>query len=357
MENIKANKKTKPTFYKVLGIIADIIMYPVLIISLLASFSMLLFNRNSSLPSFFGTSVVKIMSDSMVEKGFKVGDIVFVKKPNYDKLKVGDIVAFYNYADPVDLDCREHLVDKESWDGTTTGTSPDGRTTSSDLKKQKRAIYFHQIKSIKVSTIDGSVYYETVGATEGDTPDGFMRQDFIVGQYSYTPNFVRGFCKFCASSLGMIVLVVLPLSILILFQCLSIIEQVNNMILENKVFIRELAYDSPESLKANIMAEMETFRKVYFFATTQTQEKERVFAYMWEFEPKNKNDEKQIALAKDSLKFADDEEKYFNFWLENLSSYQKKKLAKLKEQYDYEKLLRSKIAEKREKLEKGERKN
>ena len=130
MENINKAQKQKPTFYKIMGIVADIIMYPILIISLLASFSMLLFNRNSSLPSFFGTSVVKIISDSMVEDGFQVGDVVFVKKPNYKELKVGDIVAFYNYLDPVDVVCRANLIDKEQWDGTTTGSSPEGRTTA-----------------------------------------------------------------------------------------------------------------------------------------------------------------------------------------------------------------------------------
>lgn len=355
VENINKAQKQKPTFYKIMGIVADIIMYPILIISLLASFSMLLFNRNSSLPSFFGTSVVKIISDSMVEDGFQVGDVVFVKKPNYKELKVGDIVAFYNYLDPVDVVCRANLIDKEQWDGTTTGSSPEGRTTAAELKKSKRAVYFHKIKSIKVSTIDGSVYYETVGATEGDTPDGFMREDLVIGQYSNTPNFVRKFCKFCASSWGMIILVVLPLSILILFQCLSIIEQVNNMILENKVFMREEAYDSPESIKAKIMIEMEPFRKAYFYATSQAEEKEKVFAHMWEFEPKNKREEKLIEIAKSSLKFSDDNEKYFNFWINNLSSFQKKKLVKLKEEYDYENLLKSKIEEKRKKLEKVER--
>lgn len=70
---------------------------------------------------------------------------------------------------------------------------------------------------------------------------------------------------------------------------------------------------------------------------------------------KIKGKKKLIEIAKSSLKFSDDNEKYFNFWINNLSSFQKKKLVKLKEEYDYENLLKSKIEEKRKKLEKVER--
>ena len=111
----KKKKKQQKTFYKVLGIIADIIIYPVIIISLLASFGMLISKRANQLPSVFGVSVVKIMSPSMVTAGFEVGDIVFIKKTNISKLKVGDVVAFYKYIDNQDRQYYDEFVTVEEY--------------------------------------------------------------------------------------------------------------------------------------------------------------------------------------------------------------------------------------------------
>ena len=100
----RKRKKKQKTFYTVLGIIADIIIYPVIIISVIASFSMLLTNRSSELPSVFGVSVVKIMTGSMTTAGFDVGDIVLVKETSvagyigaYELTKASQIITSRTY--------------------------------------------------------------------------------------------------------------------------------------------------------------------------------------------------------------------------------------------------------------------
>ena len=145
---IKNRRREEKTFYKVLGIIADIIMYPVLIISLLSAFFMLISNRNSSLPSAFGISVVKVMSGSMVERGFEVGDVVFVKKTDVATLKVGDVVAFYKQFDSCDMALKNDFVKLEDYDGTNLGQQIQGRTTIKQLKEKTMPVYFHRIKNI-----------------------------------------------------------------------------------------------------------------------------------------------------------------------------------------------------------------
>lgn len=344
-------EKQKKSFYKVLGIIADIIMYPVLIISLVASFGMLFKNRSESMPSVFGYSVVRVKTGSMVEKGFKIGDVVFVKKTSKEELKVGDIVAFYKYYDPADYTSRNNLVDYETWNGYHKNQTVTNRKTKKDLKEEKRSIYFHQIVDIKVSTIDGTIFYETKGSNPGMSSDGFIREDFVLGEYVHTPRIIRSFCSFCASPKGMIILVVLPLSFLILLQCLSIIEQINNMILENKVFLREERFDSPESIKAHIMKDMEDYKKIFFYLTTSNKEKVDVATMLWGHlvSSENKKDNELKEVVDKSIKILNEQgdEAYFDFWEQNINATQRKKLIKLKNEYQYEKTIRLKMSEKK----------
>lgn len=344
----KNRRREEKTLYKVLGTIADIIMYPVLIISLLSAFFMLINNRHSSLPSAFGFSVVKVLSESMVERGFEVGDVVFVKKTDVATLKVGDVVAFYKHVDDCDRALQSDFVDKSEYDGTNLGQQIQGRTTAKQLREKNERVYFHRIKNIAVLPQDGTLFFETAGSktenTENDyMSDGWIRSDFIVGEYVNTPRFVRDAMKFCASSTGMICLVVVPLSILVLLECLSIVEQVNNMILENKVFYREEPFDSKESLKANIGKDMDLYRQVYFYATSPPNDRDKVKRFLWansydEYATAKELDLKDLIEQSDKLLKDEntiDQEDYFDFWSKNLKSgYQKRKYAKLMQEHE-----------------------
>lgn len=339
----KKRRQEEKTFYKVLGIIADIIMYPVMIVSLLSAFFMLLSNRNSSLPSFMGYSVVKVMSGSMVERGFEIGDIVFVKETDVSKLEVGDVVAFYKNFDSCDMALKNQFVKKQDYDGTNLGQTITGRTDVSKLKGNQ-PVYFHRIKNIYVLPNDGTLFFETAGSatenTEHDTlSDGYIRSDLIVGKYVETPRVIRDVMAFCASSTGMICLVVMPLSILVLLECLSIIEQINNMILENKVFYGEEPYNSPESIKANIGRDMDLYRQVYFYAKQDEKDRENVKYFLWSNCYDDFSNKKELALKEKidySDSFVDDKDKYFEYWSTNLSNYQKRKFEKLLAQYRLE---------------------
>lgn len=331
----KKNKKQN-TFYKVLGVIADIIIYPVVVISLLAAFGMLISNRNSSLPSFFGVSFVKVLSNSMEERGFLVNDVVFVKQADVTTLKVGDVVAFYKFQDVIDRMYHDKLVNINDYNGENLGQSIPDRTSIEDLKKS-RPVFFHEIKNIYVLPNDGTLFFETGGAGEGES-DGYIRADHIVGQYTYTPRIVRDVLKFCASQWGMIVLVVVPLSILILLECLSIVEQINDMIVENKVFNREERYDSKDSIKANIGEEMELHRQVYFYATTNPEERDKVKQFLWgnlyEKEITKKEQELKKLVDQSLIICNNDINQYFDFWLNNIENgFQKRKLTKLVNNY------------------------
>lgn len=345
---IKNRRREEKTFYKVLGTVADIIMYPVLIVSLLSAFFMLISNRNSSLPSAFGISVVKVMSGSMVERGFEVGDVVFVKKTDTATLKVGDVVAFYKQFDSCDMALKNDFVKLEDYDGTNLGQQIQGRTTIKQLKEKTMPVYFHRIKNIYVLPQDGTLFFETAGSktenTENDyLSDGYIRSDFIVGKYVNTPRFVRDAMKFCASSTGMICLVVMPLSVLVLLECLSIVEQINNIILENKVFYHEEPYDSKESIKANIGKDMDLYRQIYFYATSPPVDRDKIKMFLWANSFDEYASSKELEL-KDLIEQSDkllknentiDQKEYFDFWSKNLKyRYQKRRYDKLMKEHE-----------------------
>ena len=346
----KKKKKEQKTFYKVMGIIADIIIYPVIIISLLAAFGMLINNRNTQIPSVFGVSFVKVMSGSMQEDGFEIGDIVFIKKTDTTKLKIGDVVAFYKQIDTVDKEHYGDLVPIEEYDGTNNGKTIEGRTSIKSLQKNPNPVYFHKIKAIYVLPEDGSIFFETAGAASDAPSDGYIRSDFIVGKYMNTPRFVRDSFKFCASKWGLLSLVVFPLSILVLLECLSIVEQLNEMIIENRVFNREDPFDSEESIKARIGENMELYRQVYFYATSKDEESQRVKDFLWghleEEELTQKEFELKTQVDKAQPIYEQDKTDYLNYWLENIkSSYQKRKLEKLINRHQTEKAIKTKLKE------------
>ena len=330
----KKNKKQN-TIYKVFGIIADIIIYPVVVISLLAALGMLITNRNNALPTIFGTSFVKILSGSMKEDGFLVGDVVFIKQTNIEDLKVGDVVAFYKYFDSADKPYYPHLVKIEDYNGENYGAIIENRVSSEGFKT-KRPAFFHKIKDIYVLPYDGTIFFQTGGAGEGEV-DGYIRSDYIIGKYSETPRFVRDTLKFCSSQLGMISMIVVPLSILVLLECLSIVEQVNDIILENKVFSREVPYDNKDSLKANIGEEMEIYRQVYFYATALPEERQKIKMFLWGNLYEKEITKKELALKKlvdESLQLSNIDD-YFDYWQKNITnSFQKRKFKKLVEEYN-----------------------
>lgn len=335
----KKRRQQQTTFYKVLGIIADIIMYPVMIVSLFSACFMLINNRNSTLPSFFGISAVKVLSGSMLDGGFKVGDVVFVKEVDPSTLKVGDIIAFYKQFDTCDRYEAENFVSLEEYqtdyNGTSLGQTIEGRTDVSTLQKRRASVYFHRIVDIKVLPKDGSLFFETKGDSVTNV-DGYIRQDFLIGRYINTPRIVRDTMAFCSSQTGMICLVVVPLSLLVLLECLSIIEQINNMILENRVFYGEEAFDSKESIKANIGRDMDLYRQVYFYAMCKDDVRQKVRDFLWgncfdEYSTKKEIDLRQ--KIEESEQYLGDKRKYFDFWANNLqSNYQKRKFDKLLEQ-------------------------
>ena len=96
----KGNKKESAynsKWLEVLDSVTNIIIIPILVLSVICSIVMINAKRNNSVPNIFGYSLVTILSESMVESGFDVDDTVMVKKIETDEIQIGDVIAFYRY--------------------------------------------------------------------------------------------------------------------------------------------------------------------------------------------------------------------------------------------------------------------
>ena len=342
----KSYDKKNTTFYTVLGIIGDIIFYPVIIISLLSSCFMFLSKKEGKVPQFSGVSLVRILSRSMENSDFYRGDSVIVKRVNTDDLKVGDIIAFYYYRDSVDTGLTLTVVADKDKDErnefvANENFSVTGRTERNKLNYKKISVYFHHIERIFYDE-GGTAFFQTKGSSNSGVDSYKIREDLVVGRYVHTPDIIRNIIRFCSTAMGMIILVVTPLSILILLQSLSIIEQINNIVLERKVLERKEDWNTEEAFKANIGIEMDVTNKVYFYAIIPEKERQEVWSFLWGYlaNQKDKKSKELYSLAeKSKSELEKGAEVYFKFWRTNLTKNRDlRKLSKVELRYEYDNL-------------------
>ena len=337
----KSDYKKQSNVYSVMGKIGDILFYPIIIITLFAVFAIFTAKNDHKVPTIFGFAMVNISSGSMTKAGFEKNDTVFLMQRSPDVLRAGDIIAFYYSSSGVS---KNKLTKIQTYDiGTHSITYEFDQETFDELRAKERTmklktideisnntdIYFHRIIGVYMAD-DGSIFYQTEGDTNHYTsgPDALLiAETLVVGEYLYTPNFIRDVFHFLSTSLGMMLIVVLPLAILMLFNLFSIIEQISRMSIEKRVLRRELRYDDPESLKANIGIEMEMSDKVKFFATSETEERNAVANFLWGYLGATKQEELTYQGIMHALTYLDeDPNKYWMYFVGTAKTKRQKKL-------------------------------
>ncbi len=387
--------KRKTTVFRVLELIVNIIVYPVIIISFVSSFFMLVARSNNLISPIFGHTFVRVLSDSMSDycpeagRKFVKGDIAIIET-NSTTYKVGDIIAFYYHHDDEDnaqlfdlTKVETKLVEKLDENGNVvkdensetvyvensyypvkdennevifntelynsiknakvgeefyyedykeyyTKTTPSqNRDTLEQVVKVNTPVYFHQIVQIKIDA-SGTIFYITKGTANSATDSYAIREDFVAGKYANTPSWLASIISFCASTEGMLILVVLPISIIVLIELLSVIEQINNLLLERKVVNREIPFDSKECEKANIGLEMRECDKIYLYDVLPSEFKMDAYEFLWGcLEPsQNKKQQKIYATSQLAISVYDENNvtPYYMTWSELYKSKRMKKL-------------------------------
>lgn len=289
----KSDYKKTQNLYTIMGKIGDILFYPIILISLICVFAIFSSKADGKVPSILGFSMVTVSSGSMTKAGFDKNDVVFIHQKNSNSLRAGDIIAFY-YASPgIDVstltlvqsyDIEQHKITKQFDAQTFNQLRAKPRTIQTktiDQVSKTADIYFHRIVGIYLAP-DGTIFYQTEGDSNAGIPDGYLTAETqVVGKYFFTPQVLRSAFYFVASPTGMFALIVAPLAVLMLLMLFSIIEQISRMNLEARVLRREIPFDDPESIKAQIGYDMELDDKVKFYASSDLEERNAVAQFLW----------------------------------------------------------------------------
>lgn len=334
--------KKHHSFYTIMGIIGDIIFYPVILISLFCCVVLYMDKLAHRVPNIFGISIVSISSGSMIAGGFNVGDVVFLTQISPQELRAGDIIAFYNYYDPTDAVINENnAILVQSYDRINNIASsyelPEPTQEKTDYRKDvdeinaKYSVFFHRIVSIYASD-DGTLFFQTQGDSNLAPEPSLVCEDYIVGEYVYTPVWLRGIFGFITTPSGILMLILLPLSILVMFLLFSIIEQISNIYTERKLLRGELQFNSKEVVKANIGIEMSLIDKLKYFRNAKKEERHQVSQFLWGYLKQGKKKDilkyNQIMLL--TQNFESNPKLFWMYWLNNIKSKKtKEKIQKL----------------------------
>lgn len=213
MQNSKAKK--------VLSIVFNTFVWIFLVFAVLVTI-VTFASRNSKdgVPSVFGTSIVSIQSDSMKSskpESFKEGDLIIIEKITSQKAFELEVGAIITYRAPIDID-------------------GDGQTGD---------INTHRIVE-KRTDGGGIVWFKTQGdnPTTNPTADSYeLRFTDVIGVYNGKKLVgVGSVLDFFRSSLGFLLVIVLPMALFFLYEVYNLIK----IIMANKVNKAKAEALSPE---------------------------------------------------------------------------------------------------------------
>ena len=198
--------------FDILDIISLVLIIPVLVLGIFCSLLMFSAKQNNGVPSMFGYSVVTIDEDIASEEhpDFTSGTKVLTRSVNAESLTIGDYISFYEYvptvdgeeAEPSNIKFRRIIEVYEQVDEETNAVT-----------------YFY-------STGDVEGNRDEYTDSEGATRIAYISSDYVIGIYSQTGGFLVNLYSFCASTTGVICLVVLPAAVVLALAAVSLVEQI-----------------------------------------------------------------------------------------------------------------------------------
>lgn len=223
VEKVKKKKKGNG---KWINIISNIFFIPVMIILVVYLMYAISVQKDNGVPSFFGQSYVKVLSDSM-KPGFKRGDVVVIERVNISEIKAADanekngsIIAFY----------KASLKNSSSKYDLFNEKQPATKDFKTGKETKQSAIIFHQVIGIYYDEV-GNTWFETKG-TNSTADTDLVRGDYVIGQYK--ASVMAGIIQFISSTNGMIMLIIVPSCVLLFLLLLNIIEIIDQMMREKK---------------------------------------------------------------------------------------------------------------------------
>jgi len=164
---------------RIVTVIVSVLLWVVILISALFAFTTLATRDTQNVQSFFGFTPLTVQSESMAPF-FKEGDLIFIKKCDTSKLKVGDVITFHTIImNQYELNTHR-IVELDESNGLRTYTTKG----------------------------DNNEFADTHIITDGD----------IVGKYSGKIPGFGNVMDFLSSSAGFLIVIVLPMLAFFIYQ-------------------------------------------------------------------------------------------------------------------------------------------
>lgn len=177
-KDMKALKKTGT-------IVISVLLWLVILVAALYAFTTMATRDNQNVSSIMGYTPLVVKTNSM-SPTFNAGDLIFIKKCDTSKLKEGDIICFHT------------IIDNEY------------------------ALNTHRIQ--KIETVGGARSYTTLGDNNKGIADTHIISDGdIVGKYVGDLPKAGKVMDFLSSSVGFLVVIVLPMLLFFIYQVYNLI--------------------------------------------------------------------------------------------------------------------------------------
>ena len=166
-------------------IVISVLLWAVILVAALYAFTTMASRDNQNVANLFGYTPLTVQSDSMAPT-FRSGDLIFIRTCDPSTLKEGDIICFHT------------IIDNEY------------------------ALNTHRIQSIE--TVGDARSYTTIGDNNNGIADQHVISDGdIVGKYVGKLPGVGRVMDFLSSSLGFLVVIVLPMLLFFIYQIYHLI--------------------------------------------------------------------------------------------------------------------------------------
>jgi signal peptidase len=195
------NEQPKSFLKRVLGTFS-VVGYILLICTLgLLCYFLISSKINNRVPVLGGYSFLKVVTKSM-EPELKAGQYILVKEVDTNNLKVGDVISYYY--------------------------------TLSDLQKKElgvnenKIVITHRVKEVWIDPSTNAVIgLKTKGDNNILEDSWSVKPEQVIGKYDLTHPVIVKILSFFSNPLGMIILVIFPLSLILVSDIVSLFKVIN----------------------------------------------------------------------------------------------------------------------------------
>ena len=293
---------------KITSVIFDIALIGIALVCGLVCFCNISSRLQNLPPSIGGYMAMQVVSGSMRASGFEIGDSVMIKSVNTDTLKEGDMIAFYVYA-PSYQNFSKYRSTKI--DPTTTGGLKYEVSVKSFLGLQNAEVQiaakansrrvFHEIIGVYEDK-DGIRWFETKGTSNAAKDRWWVKETLVIGAYnnSTAANLMSVVINTMTSSMGTIIVLMIPLVIVAAFIVGLCMKDVYVSMLENEVVEEKRKLTDEICVKNKIGFGMSNKTKYKVLATAAPEDKLKYIELLWK-DGKTPNAMKKYYLRKRML--------------------------------------------------------